>query len=166
MTLYIYIKNFIAPEPTESKPPVPMEESSCAEVPKATPSTSSAIEVDQETLNLLKKRQQEYRIAAVAWKKAGNTEEAIQHVKLVKQFDSVIAAISAGNVVDLADMPGSPKMPETTMPVLSTSEREENESQQATPAEEEEAPRKIYDCRFNYSLSIESLLNSFQNYSE
>ncbi|XP_033211993.1 coiled-coil and C2 domain-containing protein 1-like isoform X2 [Belonocnema kinseyi] len=131
-----------SPEPTESKAPVPMEESPCPEeAAEPIPSTSSATEVDQGTLNLLKKRQQEYRIAAVAWKKAGNTEEAIQHVKLVKQFDLVIAAISAGNVVDLADMPGSPKMPETTIAAPSTSDREESESQQATTAEEEAPPQ-------------------------
>ena len=143
----IFLKCCIAPEPSELETP-PIEESVPVEVPEPTTNTSSATEADQETLNLLKQRQQEYRIAAVAWKKAGHTEEAIQHVKLVKQFDLVIAAISEGNVVDLADMPGSPKMPETTIPAPSTSEKEESEAQQAASAEEE-APRKIYYSKFN-----------------
>ena len=131
----------------EEETPAAVEEVPVSEPPpEPIPSTSSAVEVDQTTLNLLKKRQQEYRIAAVAWKKAGNTEEALAHVKLVKQFDLVIAAISAGNSVDLSDMPGSPKMPETMTPMPSISQKEESEAQQDAPAEEE-SPRK-----FSYNL--------------
>nr|XP_031838756.1 coiled-coil and C2 domain-containing protein 1-like isoform X2 [Nomia melanderi] len=69
--------------------------------------------LDDETLNLLKSRQQEYKIAAVAWKKAGNLKEALQCVNVAKQFDIVIAAVNAGDSVDLSDMPPSPNTPGT-----------------------------------------------------
>lgn len=99
-------------------------------------------QVDQDTLNLLTMRRQEYRIAAVAWKKASNPEQAIQYVKLVKQFDAVIAEVTAGNAVDLSDMPGSPTLPEAALSMPSTSEKEETETQQAPCIEE--SPRKFY----------------------
>ncbi|XP_076646996.1 lethal (2) giant discs 1 isoform X2 [Halictus rubicundus] len=67
--------------------------------------------IDEEALSLLKSRQQEYKIAALAWKKTGNKTEALQCVSVAKQFDIVIAAVNAGDSVDLSDMPPSPNMP-------------------------------------------------------
>lgn len=62
-------------------------------------------------MNTLKEQQQKYKTAAVAWKKAGNKEQALQYVKTVKQFDIVIAAVAAGEKLDLSDMPSTPTLP-------------------------------------------------------
>lgn len=89
--------------------------------------------MDQEALALLSKRQQEYKNAALAWKKAGNMEEAMRHVKVAKQFDIVIAAINAGEAIDLSDMPPTPTGPSVSASVSPASpscvEREEVEVQ-------------------------------------
>jgi len=69
------------------------------------------VTVDQEALDKLKVQQQKYKIAAVAWKKAGNKEQALEYVKTVKQFDIVIAAVAAGEKLDLSDMPPTPTLP-------------------------------------------------------
>ncbi|XP_043468107.1 coiled-coil and C2 domain-containing protein 1-like isoform X2 [Leptopilina heterotoma] len=124
------------PEESETAPAVPVDESPKSEDPVEPVASTSNVEVDQETLSLLKNRQQEYRVAAVAWKRAGNAEQAIQYVKLIKQFDLVIAELTTGNAVDLSDMPGTPTLPETTAPEPATSEKEESEAQQAPSVEE------------------------------
>lgn len=87
------------------------------------------ITVDQEALEKLKTQQQKYKTAAIAWKKAGNKEQALQYVKTVKQFDIVIAAVAAGEKLDLSDMPPTPILPsptDTTTPAA----KEESEIQQ------------------------------------
>lgn len=83
---------------------------------------------------MLKSRQREYKIAALAWKKAGNHEEAMNHIKINKMFDTVIAAVCRGETVDLSDMPSMPTLPSctTTFENPSKQEKEENESQQTT----------------------------------
>lgn len=88
------------------------------------------VTVDQEALNKLKAQQQKYKIAAVAWKKAGNKEQALEYVKTVKQFDIVIAAVAAGEKLDLSDMPPTPTLPSSANIVPSAQEKEENEIQQ------------------------------------
>ncbi|XP_076301835.1 lethal (2) giant discs 1 isoform X3 [Lasioglossum baleicum] len=97
-------------EPIEKIPPV---DDDAAPSPEADNTTESvpAKSIDEEALGLLKSRQQEYKIAALAWKKAGNKTEALQYVSVAKQFDIVIAAVNAGDTVDLSDMPPSPNMP-------------------------------------------------------
>lgn len=92
--------------------------------------------VDEEKLELLKKRQHEYKIAAVAWKKSGQLEEAVKYIKIAKRFDEVIAALTAGEPVDLSDMPPTPDLPAapaaTAMEVSDQSvAKEESETQEA-----------------------------------
>ncbi|XP_015126475.1 coiled-coil and C2 domain-containing protein 1-like isoform X2 [Diachasma alloeum] len=121
----------IVPEPPEPTP----EPSETPETPAVPPT------IDQEGLSLLKQRQQEYRIAAVTWKKSGNVEQALNHVKIAKQFDIVIAALNAGETVDLSDMPPSPQLPgdavtasEPANPPVEA-QKEENETQESSGGE-------------------------------
>jgi len=90
--------------------------------------------VDQEALDKLKKQQQKYKIAAVAWKKAGNKEQALEYVKTVKQFDIVIAAVAAGEKLDLSDMPPTPTLPsaESTDVVMPAAKQESEVQQQVS----------------------------------
>ncbi|KAG7203396.1 hypothetical protein KM043_013465 [Ampulex compressa] len=114
------------------EPPIssPVEEDSTAEV------VSNKV-VDDEALQLLKNRQQEYKVTAIAWKKAGNMQEALQHVKIAKQFDIVIAAVSEGETIDLSDMPPPPigPSPSSASAAPVSSEKEENETQQQAASE-------------------------------
>ncbi|XP_058801277.1 coiled-coil and C2 domain-containing protein 1-like [Phymastichus coffea] len=95
---------------------------------------SSPVNVDTEKLNILTNRQKEYKIAALAWKKVGNHDEALKNIKITKQFDAVINAVSHGETVDLSDMPPSPSLPgvSATVEPISDDGKQENESQQAT----------------------------------
>lgn len=127
-----------APEPDESNDQGP------AEIPAA-PEPPPAPVVDEEKLAMLKKRQQEYRIAAVTWKKSGNLAEAVNHVKIAKQFDMVITALTSGQPIDLSDMPPTPTLPGVTAstdhPVAGTKEDVEHQEQapENAPADSEQA---------------------------
>jgi len=87
------------------------------------------VTVDQEALDKLKTQQQKYKTAAIAWKRVGNKEQALQYVKTVKQFDIVIAAVAAGEKLDLSDMPSTPILPSPTS-TSTPAVKEENEVQQ------------------------------------
>lgn len=128
------------PTPTEiDKPPTEVDTPSAVSdtVPNEDHSEPvTDVTVDQEALNKLKMQQQKYKTAAVAWKKAGNKEQALEYVKTVKQFDIVIAAVAAGEKLDLSDMPPSPTLPtanaaaDTALPMTET--KEESETQTST----------------------------------
>lgn len=90
------------------------------------------ITVDQEALEKLKTQQQKYKTAAIAWKKAGNKEQALEYVKTVKQFDIVIAAIAAGEQLDLSDMPPTPVLPSPTNTTTLAAKEESEIQQQAS----------------------------------
>lgn len=89
------------------------------------------VTIDQEALNKLKDQQQKYKTAAIAWKRAGNKEQALEYVKTIKQFDIVIAAVASGEKLDLSDMPPTPTLPSPTNTVTSGA-KEESEVQQQT----------------------------------
>lgn len=92
---------------------------------------TSTKNIDEKALKLLKDRQQEYKIAAIAWKRAGNMKEALQLLNIAKHFDIVISAVNEGETVDLSDMPLSPNIPDSTTIISSNekSEKTENERQ-------------------------------------
>ncbi|XP_068987998.1 coiled-coil and C2 domain-containing protein 1-like isoform X3 [Bombus flavifrons] len=85
--------------------------------------------IDEEALKLLKDRQQQYKMAAIAWKRASNMKEALQCLNIAKHFDIVIAAVNAGETVDLSDMPASPNLPGLDTTTVSTEKSEKTESE-------------------------------------
>ncbi|XP_012273795.1 coiled-coil and C2 domain-containing protein 1-like isoform X2 [Orussus abietinus] len=127
------------PEATLPEAPAPIPEDPASEPTVTKP-------VDEETLNALKQRQQEYKVAAVAWKKFGNLEEAVRLVKIAKQFDIVIAALEAGEAVDLSDMPASPAMPLTTVAPSSSPAPMKEESEVQEASREEPPPTPLQDA--------------------
>lgn len=64
--------------------------------------------VNEEKINVLINRQREYKMAALAAKKSGDTATALQFVKIIKVFDTVLASARNGDAVDLSDMPPPP----------------------------------------------------------
>ncbi|XP_022107136.1 coiled-coil and C2 domain-containing protein 1-like isoform X2 [Acanthaster planci] len=94
----------------EKAPPPPASEavqpsrSNNVSVP-GDPSTKGVGECE---MALLKKRQHEYKMAALEAKRAGDRETAAEHLRVAKQFDSVISAIEQGEEVDLSGMPPPP----------------------------------------------------------
>lgn len=109
------------------------------------------VTVDQEALTKLKDQQQKYKTAAVAWKKAGNKEQALQYVKTVKQFDIVIAAVVAGEKIDLSDMPPTPTLP-SSADIVPPAMKEESEVQQQS-TDTGKNKKKLYK-HFIYYINI------------
>lgn len=103
------------------------------------------VTVDQEALTKLKDQQQKYKTAAVAWKKAGNKEQALQYVKTVKQFDIVIAAVVAGEKIDLSDMPPTPTLPSSADIVPPAMKEESEVQQQSTDTADSQAKLGLED---------------------
>ncbi|XP_043263034.1 coiled-coil and C2 domain-containing protein 1-like isoform X2 [Colletes gigas] len=110
-------------------------------IPPAENNTSSELVstnvIGEETLNLLKSRQQEYKAAALAWKRNKNMKEALHCVKIIKQFDVMIAAINAGQTIDLSEMPPSPNTPGSNTALITEPKQVETpsaaETRQAGP---------------------------------
>lgn len=67
-----------------------------------------AADTDEYKINALLNRQREYKIAALTAKKSGDTATALQYVKIIKIFDTVLASARNGDAVDLSDMPPPP----------------------------------------------------------
>ncbi|XP_046828540.1 coiled-coil and C2 domain-containing protein 1-like isoform X6 [Vespa crabro] len=134
-----------SPEVSKENPSlVSLERDNDSEVGQAAP---AVVQVDQDALALLNKRQQEYKIGALAWKKAGNIQEAMQYVKIAKQFDIVIAAINAGEAIDLSDMPPTPIGPTVSAsippPASPSVEKEDVEVQQRAEPDKMPSSNKI-----------------------
>lgn len=112
----------IPPEVTvkvSSVPVVPVVEPPAAVPTRSAPAPPQAsepmevdtvpnVKVNEEIVNTLLARQREYKVAALAAKKAGNNEAALGFVKIAKMFEAVITAAQNGQSVDLSDMPPSP----------------------------------------------------------
>ncbi|KFB47346.1 AGAP010539-PA-like protein [Anopheles sinensis] len=98
----------VEPGPSQSAPPVPpRREANPPPIPApvlAEPSTPG-----DPKLRLLNERKAQYKQAALNAKKAGNNEQAMGYVKVLKQFDVVIRALENGEEVDLSRMPPPPK---------------------------------------------------------
>ncbi|CAK9825338.1 Coiled-coil and C2 domain-containing protein 1-like [Anthophora retusa] len=127
-----------SPEAEATEQPTATIDNTSMPIESNTPEGSTSTKtIDEEALKLLKSRQQEYKVAAIAWKKAGDKQMALQCVNTVKQFDIVIAAVNAGEAIDLSDMPPSPDTPELNTATQSTenSEKMENEIQSQAPAD-------------------------------
>ncbi|XP_078052129.1 lethal (2) giant discs 1 isoform X2 [Augochlora pura] len=129
------------------KPDSTEEKSSPINEDTASTETNTVPEsVGETALTLLKSRQLEYKKAALVSKKANDMPKALQYMTVVKQFDIVIAAVNAGEAVDLSDMPPSPNMLElnatAAMPELSKVENETQGSSSVETASVETAEAK------------------------
>lgn len=127
-----------APEPAA---PQPATEADSAE-PAAQPSA------DETKINALLERQREYKVAALTAKKAGDTATALQYIKIVKVFDTVLASARKGEPIDLSDMPPHPtdlsadllkSVGQADGPAAAP-QKQENETQQSTEHKEPAAP--------------------------
>ncbi|XP_043555128.1 coiled-coil and C2 domain-containing protein 1B isoform X2 [Chiloscyllium plagiosum] len=63
---------------------------------------------DTKTKVLLVGRQEEYKLAALRAKQAGNITQAKEYMKISKKFDVVIKALDSGEPVDLTNLPPLP----------------------------------------------------------
>ncbi|KAK9509935.1 hypothetical protein O3M35_004822 [Rhynocoris fuscipes] len=99
--------DFEQPGPS-SAPDVPLQPETPEVLVNVDDDTNKEDEKRKEVLSKLCSRRDEYKKAAVLAKRSGNTEVALAHVKIIKQFDAVIAAVEEGTPVDLSTMPPPP----------------------------------------------------------
>lgn len=95
------------------------------------PSAAEQTSENTTTLNMLKERQAQYKQVAVQAKRAGNSDLAIQYVRVAKQFDPVIAALLEGQPVDLSAMP-PPPADSVASSSVSVGQKEDGERQRAS----------------------------------
>lgn len=77
--------------------------------PESKTTTPAAVtNVDGQKMNALLNRQREYKVAALTANKSGDKATALQYVKIIKLFDTVLASARNGDAVDLSDMPPPP----------------------------------------------------------
>lgn len=122
----------VSPEPEPQPDPATAEQ----------PQPKELSEEKLQLVEMLNGRKNEYKMAALAAKKSGDQATAITYIKVSKQFDAVIAAVEAGQPVDLSGMPGPPStsQPAPQPPAIGHSEVQK----QADEQQEMEAEAGMY----------------------
>lgn len=113
----------------------------------------------RDLLNLLNQRKDEYKSAAIVAKKSGDTETALNYVKIVKQFEMVVKAVESGQEVDLSGMPGPPG------PVDSKTEENSIQSQENIQ-NENNAPEVVLITANSVSEALEQRLTIYKQQEE
>lgn len=103
--------------PSRPAPAIPEPTTSPIESETEVPLSSE----NAELLQMLNKRKDEYKAAALQAKRINDKTTAMNYIKIAKQFETVIAAVENGQPVDLSRMPGPPQE--------STPKTQENETQ-------------------------------------
>lgn len=103
--------------------------------------------VDVQKINALLSRQREYKVAALTAKKSGDTATALQYVKVIKIFDTVIASARNGDAVDLSDMPPPPS--ELSSDLLKAIGQTESPAAPAQPPKHEDSIQKSTEDKDN-----------------
>lgn len=114
-----------APAPPPSDPAPVFESTSTPKPPEPAPTP-----VENPQLAMLQERKAQYKAAALEAKKAGNSEQAIKFIKIVKQFDMVIQALENGQDIDLSKMPPPPTAAAVAPPVPPRQNRKEENTTQ------------------------------------
>lgn len=118
--------------------------------PKTTAPAAVATNVDEQKINALLNRQREYKVAALTAKKSGDTATALQYVKIIKLFDTVLASARNGEAVDLSDMPPPPN--ELSSDLLKAMGNAENPSS-AAATKHEDSKQQSTDDKHNESAA-------------
>lgn len=134
--------------PARAAPAIPNTPAAPASPPEPisfTPTSDEPPKPDNsEKIALLLARQREYKVAALAAKKSGDTEKALGFVKISKMFDAVIKAAQDGQPVDLSDMPPPPSEVQAQMERQKPAETEKEESQTQNATEDVPAAGKLW----------------------
>lgn len=93
----------------EAPPPPPPRQAPSRPAPAIPSETNSVLSNGDLSIGAqLLKRRDQYKIAALRAKKAGDADTAIKYVRIAKKFDAVIEAEKSGQPVDLSNMPPPP----------------------------------------------------------
>ncbi|EDW03801.1 coiled-coil and C2 domain-containing protein 1-like isoform X2 [Drosophila grimshawi] len=95
----------VTPTVPRRKAPPPVEPK---ELTTRTSGNHQKSNLAEQQMKLLLERQKEFKIAAVAAKKAGEIDQAKEYLRIYKGFDSLLNAASSGLPVDLSTLPVPP----------------------------------------------------------
>ncbi|XP_028174470.1 coiled-coil and C2 domain-containing protein 1-like [Ostrinia furnacalis] len=121
------------PEPSAPEPEEPLSLPEPSHPPPPPPNVEEVDPEKQEGLNVILKRKEEFKLAALSAKRAGDKTLALEFLKVVKQFDLVVDAYKAGQEMDLNELP-TPQMIEAAV------KGQKEESQVQTSEEPAPAP--------------------------
>ncbi|CAG5048343.1 unnamed protein product [Parnassius apollo] len=107
-----------APEPEGPPPPPPRVESQGISPER------------QQGLQVILKRKEEFKAAALSCKHAGDKALALEYLKVVKQFDVVVEAYKSGHDMDLSELP----TPEAIAAAFKSPQKDEQDIQKSTEA--------------------------------
>uniref|UniRef100_A0A2M4BDE7 Coiled-coil and C2 domain-containing protein 1-like n=1 Tax=Anopheles marajoara TaxID=58244 RepID=A0A2M4BDE7_9DIPT len=124
--------------PSKSPPPVPARRQAQPPQTPAPVLVETSPTVDNPKLQMLNERKLQYKQAAVMAKKAGDNVKALAYVKVLKQFDLVLAALEKGEEVDLSRMPPPPaelSVAATSQPTVPSTSKPKEEAKLQQDAE-------------------------------
>lgn len=168
----------VAPAEPVAAPPVAPTRSAPAPPPKPVAAAVVAPKIDEQIIATLLARQRDYKLAALAAKKSGDTEAALNFVKIAKMFDAVVQAAQAGQTVDLSDMPPPPNEMQAAgggggriqsagpSSIVEQPVKEESESQNRTedPASRDAEPLAEPEPLLTASTVLEALVQRLDKY--
>ncbi|XP_074661953.1 coiled-coil and C2 domain-containing protein 1-like [Tubulanus polymorphus] len=147
-------------EPVQQQPepvrhvPEPVQHKSAPVQPECDQSTS------QQDLNVLHRRRNEYKQAALLAKRNNNLETAREMFKISKQFDAVINAAESGQPVDLSGMPPSPS---STAPSTVQQNTEPSTDGASEPVADAEV-KKLFNAPDKPNSILEALEQRLEKY--
>ncbi|EDW85285.2 uncharacterized protein Dwil_GK18364 [Drosophila willistoni] len=97
-----------APTPTVPRKAPATPPSQPQELTTRTSGNHQKSNLAEQQMKLLLERQKEFKVAAIAAKKAGEIDQAKEYLKIFKGFDSLLNAASSGLPVDLSTLPVPP----------------------------------------------------------
>lgn len=108
---------------------------------------------------LLKKRKNEFQVAALTAKRAGDNTTALKYIKIVKQFEKVMEALKNGQEIDLSNMPTL----EGSKPKSDRKEESEVQQQASAVSEEENLPEEKLITASTVLEALEQRLEKYQS---
>ncbi|XP_055705411.1 coiled-coil and C2 domain-containing protein 1-like isoform X2 [Phlebotomus papatasi] len=130
---------------TEEPETAPVTPSRAAPAPPVSPPAYAPAPEDtknKSAMDALNERKNEYKTAALAAKKNGDTATALKLVRIIKQFDVVIKAVEDGQEVDLNEMPPHPWELDPAMLDSATQEAPQEAPKESPKREEAETQNK------------------------
>nr|CAD7428817.1 unnamed protein product [Timema monikensis] len=156
------------PPPVPARPaPLPDPPKELSEPPASPP---PSVVVEPQLLSALTTRRDQYKLAALQAKRAGDGNTALQHIRTAKQFEAVINGLKTGQPVDLSQMPPPPPGFESSAgPTVVQPDKEEEHIQHSSdppeqPQPTEEEQQELYKAPPPPSTVLEALEQRLAKY--
>ncbi|XP_034472804.1 coiled-coil and C2 domain-containing protein 1-like isoform X2 [Drosophila innubila] len=153
-------------QPTRAAPapPTPTTPTAAAVTPPAPATPTKAETPTSPLVSQMRHRQGEYKAAALQAKRNGDTANALQFLRIVKQFDVVVKMCEDGQEVDLSDMPPPPAEFLAFMAKMQNGTAETTPAIAPAPAAPSPVPSTAVDTSAAPSSMLEALQQRLDKY--